>query len=227
MRFENSLATPALYDAIAGTPGTTGDTIAYQQNALNDTARPALPGAQLGRPAGLQPRLAVLAAARPDRPGPGQATTPLFLTQGFIENNTKPDGACDLFNGIAGPKRAWFGMWDHVRGNDTDGTGRLLMGRAGWFDEVMRWYDHYLKGDGPTPTPTRRSRSSPATAPGAARPSWPPADSTSYTARAAAGLLHRRRHNNGTAEGGSPNGAGIWTISPAFTQTCTSRASRA
>ena len=58
------------------------------------------------------------------------------MTQGFIENNTKPDGACDFFNGMAGPKRAWFGMWDHVRGNDTDASGRLLWAAPGWFDEV-------------------------------------------------------------------------------------------
>ena len=37
-------------------------------------------------------------------------------------------------------------MWDHVRGNDTDEDGRLLMGRQGWFDETMRFYDRYLKG---------------------------------------------------------------------------------
>ena len=71
------------------------------------------------------------------------------MTQGFIENNTKPDGACDFFNGVAGPKRAWFGMWDHVRGNDVDENGRLAMGRHGWFDEVMRFYDQLPAGEAP------------------------------------------------------------------------------
>ena len=56
-----------------------------------------------------------------------EAAYSLFMTQGFIENNTKPDGAYDFFNGVAGPKRAWFGMWDHVRGNDVDESGRLAM----------------------------------------------------------------------------------------------------
>src|SRR3954463_6306608 len=43
VRFTNSLATPLLYDAIAGTPGTTGDTLAYNADSLNDVARPGCP----------------------------------------------------------------------------------------------------------------------------------------------------------------------------------------
>src|SRR3954462_2532464 len=35
VRFSNSLLTPALYDAIAATPGATGDTLAYNANSLN------------------------------------------------------------------------------------------------------------------------------------------------------------------------------------------------
>ena len=45
-----------------------------------------------------------------------------------------------------GYERAWLGPWEHVRGNETDESGRLKMGRAGWFDEVMRFYDRFLKG---------------------------------------------------------------------------------
>jgi hypothetical protein len=37
-----------------------------------------------------------------------------------------------------------------VRGNETDESGRLKMGRAGWFDEVMRFYDRFLKGVEPS-----------------------------------------------------------------------------
>lgn len=32
-----------------------------------------------------------------------------------------------------------------MRGNDRNGAGTLLMGREGWFDEVMRFYDKHLK----------------------------------------------------------------------------------
>jgi hypothetical protein len=31
-------------------------------------------------------------------------STPLLLTQGFLEDNTKPDGTWDLYNGLAGPR---------------------------------------------------------------------------------------------------------------------------
>src|SRR3954451_8340783 len=148
VRFINSLETPVLYDAIAGTPGTSGDTLAYQQNALDDSARPACPALNWAdqqdrdhdSPYWRQRNLIDKARG---------STVPLFMTQGFLENNTKPDGAYDFFNGMAGPKRAWFGMWDHVRGNDRDENGRLKMGRAGWFDETMRFFDQYLKGDAP------------------------------------------------------------------------------
>src|SRR6201991_2459842 len=40
VRFENSLATPALYDAIAATPGELGDDPGYNLDSLDDTARP-------------------------------------------------------------------------------------------------------------------------------------------------------------------------------------------
>ena len=200
VRFENSLATPALYDAIAGTPGAAGDSIAYQTNALNDTSRPACPAlnwadqqdSNHSSPYWQQRDL--ISATRGKK-------TPLFLTQGFIENNTKPDGAYDLWNGIAGPKRAWFGMWDHVRGNDTDENGRLLMGRAGWFDEVMRWYDYYLKGQGKNPTsvdPPIAVESS--NGKWRSEKSWPPADSVTYKANLKPGTYTDDAQNNGTAD---------------------------
>jgi predicted acyl esterase len=214
VRFENSLATPALYDAIAGTPGTSGDTLTYQTNALNDTSRPACPvlnwadqqDSNHSSPYWQQRDL--IASTRGKK-------TPLLLTQGFIENNTKPDGAYDFWNGMAGPKRAWFGMWDHVRGNDTDASGRLAMGRAGWFDEVMRWYDKYLKGispkvaDPPIAVESGDGRWRSET-------HWPPTDAKTYTASLKPGSYTDDTLNNGTAEGGSPNGLGIWTFSPPF-----------
>src|SRR4051812_42836957 len=118
VRFENSAATPALYDAIAATPGPLGDDPLYNVNGATDPAC-----------------LATNYASQQDSNHDSDywrardlihrakdVTTPLFLTQGFLENNTKPDGAYDFFNAVRGPKRAWFGMWDHVRGNDTDST---------------------------------------------------------------------------------------------------------
>jgi X-Pro dipeptidyl-peptidase C-terminal non-catalytic domain len=67
---------------------------------------------------------------------------PLVLTQGLTENNTVADGLQQYLDNHTGYERAWLGPWKHVRGNETDpDTGKLAMGRAGWFDEVIRLYD--------------------------------------------------------------------------------------
>ncbi|MFE9726744.1 CocE/NonD family hydrolase [Streptomyces sp. NPDC005794] len=72
--------------------------------------------------------------------------TPLFVTQGFIENNTKPEEMQEYLDNHRGPERGWVGQWEHVRGGDRTSDGRLSMGREGWYDETLSFYDQYLKG---------------------------------------------------------------------------------
>lgn len=72
--------------------------------------------------------------------------TPLFVTQGFVEPNTKPEEMQEYLDNHKGPERGWLGPWDHVRGGDRVGDGRLAMGREGWYDEALSFYDQYLKG---------------------------------------------------------------------------------
>src|SRR4051794_37161611 len=134
------------------------------------------------------------------------------MTQGFLENNTKPDGAWDFFNAVQGPKRGWFGMWDHVRGNDTDATGRLKMGRAGWFDETMRFFDHYVRNvplaDAPTDQdPPIAVETSDGT--WRSETAWPPADSHLVGEPLRAGTYTDDGNQSGT---GSGAGVGVWTI---------------
>lgn len=76
--------------------------------------------------------------------------TPLFVTQGFVENNTKPEEMQEYLDHHKGPERGWLGQWDHVRGGDHVSDGRLAMGREGWYDETLSFYDQYLKGIKPT-----------------------------------------------------------------------------
>ncbi|CAM5537198.1 CocE/NonD family hydrolase [Streptomyces violaceorubidus] len=76
--------------------------------------------------------------------------TPLFVTQGFVENNTKPEEMEEYLDNHRGPERGWLGQWDHVRGGDRVEDGRLAMGREGWYDETLAFYDQYLKGTRPT-----------------------------------------------------------------------------
>jgi predicted acyl esterase len=215
VRFVNSLATPALYDMIAETPGTVQDDPTYNLNGASQS--PDCPVTNYLGQAANSDHSSAFWAQRDLIAKVNASPVPLFMTQGFIEDNTKPDGAFDFFNRMAGPKRAWFGMWDHVRGNDTTASGRLKMGRAGWFDEVMRFYDHYVKdvplADAPTDQdPPVAVETSDGT--WRSEQSWPPADSTPTTTALRAGTYTDDGTNNGTAEGGSPNGQGVWTISP-------------
>jgi predicted acyl esterase len=212
VRFVNSLATPALYDGIAGTPGSASDTIAYNTDALDDTARPGCP---LFNHADQQDENhnSSYWKVRNLIPGARKGRTPLFMTQGFIENNTKPDGAFDYFNAVRAPKRGWFGQWEHVRGNDRDANGRLRMGRKGWFDEVMRFYDRYLKGRRSKVKDPRLAVES-GDGKWRAEKRWPPADSFHLKATLNTGSYVDHGQNNGTNVGTPPNGDGIWTFSP-------------
>ncbi|MEA2387544.1 MAG: uncharacterized protein QOG41_317 [Thermoleophilaceae bacterium] len=218
VRFVNSLATPGLYDGIAGTPGTASDTLAYNTNALNDTSRPGCPVFNHSDQQD-ENHDSSYWKARTLIPGAKKGHTPLFMTQGFIENNTKPDGAWDYFNAVKAPKWAWFGQWEHVRGNDRDSTGRLRMGRRGWFDEVMRFYDRFLKGAPKSKTVAKNPKLAVESSDGRWREEkhWPPKDSFKLTATLNSGSYVDHGQNNGTAQINPPTGDGIWTFSPQFT----------
>jgi predicted acyl esterase len=108
-------------------------------------------------------------------------------------------------------------MWDHVRGNDVDAGGRLKMGRPGWFDEVMRWFDHYVKGDtaaDPGSDPPVEVQTSDGT--WRAEQAWPPADTAPLTATLKPGTYRDDATNNGSQDGAltSTSGQGAWTFSP-------------
>ncbi|MEV6103428.1 CocE/NonD family hydrolase [Streptomyces sp. NPDC051940] len=72
--------------------------------------------------------------------------TPLFVTQGFVEPNTKPEEMEEYLGNHEGVERGWLGPWDHVRGGDRVADGRLAMGREGWYDETRSFFDTHLKG---------------------------------------------------------------------------------
>ena len=217
IRFLNSLATPALYDAIAATPGSVADEPDYFIGSLNTTERPGCEG--LNWADQQDPNHGSdYWRARDLISKAGNGKTPLFLTQGFLENNTKPDGTWDFFNAVDAPKRAWFGMWDHVRGQDVDvdNKNRLLMGRKGFNGEVMRFYDRWLKGAKPeVKDPALVIQTNDGT--WRAEEQWPPADSRAVKVPLNSGEYvddsQTKASNDGISLAGAP-GVGIWTISP-------------
>jgi predicted acyl esterase len=209
MRRENSTATPALYDGIAATPGPVTDNPNYNVNSLNNPACLAL---NFGAQALNDDHDSAFWKERNLIPGAAGSNVPLFLTQGLTENNTVADGLQQYLDNHSGYERAWLGPWEHVRGNETDpDTGKLKMGRAGWFGEVMRFYDRFLKGVAPTvadppiavQTNDGKWRS---------EAKWPAADATSYTTALHGGSYTDTALSYSTGSDQTAT-SGVWTIS--------------
>jgi uncharacterized protein len=222
MRRLNSLATPALYDGIAATPGPLTDSPDYTQSSLND---PACLGQNWAAQAGDDNHDSAFWKLRNLIPGAAGSNVPLLLTQGLTENNTVADGMQQYLDNHAGFERAWLGPWEHVRGNERcaedDGStgcsasnvGRLKMGRAGWFDEAMRFYDRFLKGATPTvadppiavQTNDGKWRS---------EAQWPPTDKSLYTTALRAGSYDDTAQSYSTGSEDDPtSNSGVWTVS--------------
>jgi predicted acyl esterase len=216
VRFANSVGTPAGFQATDASPGAATDTPTYQLSGAD--ANLATPGCYATNIAFQQ---------NPD-PAPAYwgarnlvfavrgVKTPTFMTQGFLETNTKPDAVFTLWNNLAGPNRAWFGQFDHIRGNDVDATGTLLIGRAGFLDEVMRFLDHHVRGLPLAEAPTHRDP--PVVVQSfdgrwRSEREWPPADTRFLTSPLSPGSYSDTASNSGTANQQTPPGDGVWTFS--------------
>lgn len=157
------------------------------------------------------------------------STVPTFITAGYLDNATNIGaGALDLFNSLTGPKHLWIGWWDHVRGNDMAG-GRLAMGREGFFDAVMRFFDHHVKGVPLEEAPTHLDPAIAAQGSNGTwreEEQWPPADAQTLDGGLLSGTYEDDGRNRGSADTGfGPGGAasvqplqghGTWTFSPAL-----------
>ncbi|GLY32605.1 CocE/NonD family hydrolase [Kineosporia sp. NBRC 101731] len=141
----NVTGTPNAYNGIATMAAMPDDSARYRANAAYETAHPECLADNLTNNNEPDPDSAYWRSRNLAAKAAG-TSTPLFVTQGFIENNTKPEDIELYLDHHRGVERGWLGQWEHVRGNETNGQGQLLQGRAGFFDEVMRFYDRYLKG---------------------------------------------------------------------------------
>jgi putative CocE/NonD family hydrolase len=229
MRRGNSLETPALYDLMEATPGPVGDTPSnptYNVNGSNSTARPGCEAGNWADQAANDDHYSSYWRQRNFIPKVKGSTVPLFITQGTTENNTVADGLQQFLANHDGPERGWIGPWEHVRGNETcakndsstgcdsSNVGRLKMGRAGWFDEVMSFYDQYLKGIAPTTSyPNFAVQDNTGT--WRAEQQWPPADVRGYTTQLTPGSYVDDGNGNATGSGSS---SGVWTVSPPLAQ---------
>lgn len=210
VRSANSLATPALFVVDDATPGGLNDTPEYLVNGTGVNAACYVLGYvgqqdDDGESAFWQARELI-------RKSRG-ATTPLLLTQGFLESNTLPDGAFSYFNGMAGPKRAWFGQFDHVRGYEKI-DGEFATGRDGFMAEAMRFFDRYVKG---VAAAQARVEADPKVVVQSiegryrAEASWPPADVTMLRTNLRPGTYIDDGNNYGDSGGNSARK--LWSIS--------------
>lgn len=141
----NVTGTPNAYNGIATMEPMADDDAHYAANARYEDAHPECLSDNLSD--AQEPDLASeYWDARNLADDAAGTDTPLFVTQGFIEPNTKPEDMQVYLDNHTGVERGWLGPWDHVRGADTVADGRLAMGRAGFYDEMLRFYDEYLKG---------------------------------------------------------------------------------
>ncbi|GAA4696027.1 hypothetical protein APR04_002639 [Promicromonospora umidemergens] len=144
----NLTGTPEAYNSIATMKPMKGDSKRYAKNARYEVRHPECLANNLSDPDEPDVESEYWDARNLAEDAAG-TDTPLFVTQGFIEPNTKPEDMELFLDNHTGVERGWLGPWDHVRGNDVS-DGRLAMGREGFFDEVMRFYDEFLKGVEPS-----------------------------------------------------------------------------
>ena len=151
IRISQTLATGGLFQAIDATPGSVNDSPEY---LINGSPQAYCYGPNVGQQNTNDTEESAFYVARNLIPAVKGSTVPLFLTQGYLEDNTKPDGAIDLFNNMAGPKWAWFGQFDHVRGWERTspepkyaGSGEFKMGRSDFAAQMMRFFDRFLKDE--------------------------------------------------------------------------------
>lgn len=205
----NSLLTPALYDAIAVTPGPLGDTNNPTYNVDGSSENVQRPGCFAGNFADQQndDHFAPYWRTRNIIENIKGSQVPIFVTQGMTENNTAPDGFAEFLENHPGPERGWLGPWNHVRGADMDG-GKLAMGRAGFYDEVLSFYDEYLYGATPTTNFAPFAVQSVTTGNWRPEAEWPPADATNV----AVTTLNPGTYAD-TGRSTRTTSSGVWTVS--------------
>ncbi|GIF50805.1 hypothetical protein DFJ67_0555 [Asanoa ferruginea] len=180
----NATSSPRSYYSIATMPQLVDDSDRYKANADYEKSHPECQTDNATNTQDPDPKSAFWRARDFASRAVG-TRTPLFVTSGFIEDNTKPEDMQKYLANHHGPERGWLGQWEHVRGNETDDNGQLKMGRAGWFDEVMRFFDQHLRGSKPSVQDPAFSVED-SLGNWRAQPTWPMTND-SYTARLSPG----------------------------------------
>jgi uncharacterized protein len=131
---------------------------------------------------------------------------PTFWQHGFFDANTKAEHL-PIWESLTGPKKAWFGQWDHIRGHE-NGVGRKELFLA----EAFRFLDLHVRGiDSGVDEHHVTVQSGNADQLWRIEEQWPPADAATWTLPLNAGTYTDKPGNTPT---GTAPSDGIWSISP-------------
>jgi uncharacterized protein len=208
LAFENGVhwsagwyVTPSLYTDYDLTPPGVNDSPQEFVNALSGTVtNPDCYAANSSETVNPDPNTAYW-RARNIIKAASESRVPSLWSFGFNDVNTKPTNIFPVYSKLKGPKRAWFGQWDHVRGNEDQ-----LVGREGFMDEAMNWFDHYLKGKPLKKLPNVEIQDGDGL--WRTEKAWPPKDAVMRTMPIKPGTYVDSRENSA-----SNPAEGSWTVS--------------
>lgn len=208
VRFTNSVLTPALFQAIDASPGSINDDATYNANGAPQAW---CYGVNEGMQQIDQPQDPFWKERNLLPPSRG-SRIPLFLTQGFLEANTKPDAAFSYWNGLGGHRnRAWLGQFDHVRGWEKTADGkRTQTGRSAnrFVRQVLAFFDEHVKGKAHVRVPKIEVQDNLGR--WRAEAAWPPADTRRLWTTLRLGTFTDDGANTATGESA---GNGVWSVS--------------
>ena len=192
---------PALYDAIAATPGPLARRPGLQRNGANDTQRPGCQAANWADQARNDDHYSDYWRARNLIPG-ARARGAAVPDPGLTENNTVPDGLAQYINephrpSAPGSARGTTSAATRPRtAAAEDGPRRLVRRGHALLRPVPEGRQPAVAGPDDRRPDQRRQV--------ARRGAWPPADARGYTTQLRAGQLHRRRHGSVDRHGRRP-----------------------
>jgi predicted acyl esterase len=168
-------ATPAVYQAQDAMPGTINDTPTYWAHIALGT-NPACEASNIALQNGLMDKDDAIGfwAERDLVARARTSTVPTFWEHGFLDVNAKPDNFMDVWSHLP-VKRGWFGQWPHDR------PTLQQTGRDGYFLELMRFFDRYLKGDESSGADDPVVEVQDNLGRWRSESDWPPADSAPFT----------------------------------------------
>jgi predicted acyl esterase len=137
---------------------------------------------------------------------------PTLWEHGFLDANAKPDNFLDLYSTLRGPRRVWAGQWQHDRPTEE------LIGRKGFYEESMRWFDRYVKGlpedQAPVGSDPGAEIEDGGTQRWRAEAVWPPADASARKLTVRPGTHTNVPGNSAGGEApGLLTGEGLWSVS--------------